>query len=271
MSRDRSTDHSKKDNKRSKRQRRATRNSCKPSPVIANIDAFAAGTEARKELVAKLVAEKQPRLITQRFSESPFRYACVCDVEATCEAKNNKNYGHEIIEFPVVLVDLEDHAIVDQFHTYVRPTVNAELSDFCKNLTGISQTMVDSAPTLEEALEKFDAWRKEKGLVWEQDGRQDFAFACDGPYDMKFFLGGECRRKNIDKPSYYDRWVNVKTLFTNQYTVAHGNINHMLAHLGMEFEGRPHSGIDDTRNIARIVVQMRKDGAEFYRNEGVYR
>ncbi|KAJ3106437.1 3'-5' exoribonuclease 1 [Phlyctochytrium bullatum] len=39
------------------------------------------------------------------------------------------------------------------------------------------------------------------------------------------------------------------------------NLAGMLAGLGMEFEGRPHSGIDDARNIARITVRMMEDGA----------
>lgn len=36
----------------------------------------------------------------------------------------------------------------------------------------------------------------------------------------------------------------------------------ILENLGMSFEGRPHSGIDDARNIARILVKMIKDGAD---------
>ena len=37
----------------------------------------------------------------------------------------------------------------------------------------------------------------------------------------------------------------------------------------MRFEGRLHSGIDDTRNIARIAAKMRQDGAVLYVNEAL--
>ena len=37
----------------------------------------------------------------------------------------------------------------------------------------------------------------------------------------------------------------------------------------MSFEGRLHSGIDDTRNIARIANKMREDGATLYINEAL--
>ena len=36
----------------------------------------------------------------------------------------------------------------------------------------------------------------------------------------------------------------------------------MVKNLGMKFEGRPHSGIDDARNIARILQKMIQDGCE---------
>lgn len=40
------------------------------------------------------------------------------------------------------------------------------------------------------------------------------------------------------------------------------NLKGMLTALGMKFEGREHSGLDDSRNIARIVVKMLNDRSE---------
>jgi Exonuclease len=93
----------------------------------------------------------------------PFDYYLFFDVEATCE-QNTKNYPHEIIEFPVLLVDGESFDIVsppsklnlaclppyihrlhlfcskvDQYRSYVKPSINPTLSEFCTSLTGISQ------------------------------------------------------------------------------------------------------------------------------------
>lgn len=197
----------------------------------------------------------------------PFPYLCVCDVEATCE--RNGHYVHEIIEFPVVVVDLEAGRIVDEFHSYVRPTVNTTLSAFCTELTGITQDKVDAAPTLPEVLEAFEAWRSAKGWLEHTAERTDFAFAADGPFDLRFFLHGECARKGIAKRAYYDKWVNVKALFADFYSVRSCKIHKMLARQGLQFEGRLHSGIDDTRNIARIAIKMRQDGAGYYLNEAL--
>jgi len=37
----------------------------------------------------------------------------------------------------------------------------------------------------------------------------------------------------------------------------------MLWRLDMKFEGRPHSGIDDTRNIAKCALKLIHDGVKF--------
>lgn len=40
------------------------------------------------------------------------------------------------------------------------------------------------------------------------------------------------------------------------------NLNEMLTFLNMKFEGRQHSGLDDSKNIARIVIKMLGDRSE---------
>jgi 3'-5' exoribonuclease 1 len=197
----------------------------------------------------------------------PFPYLCVCDVEATCE-EFSKGYEHEIIEFPVVVLDLADGSTLGEFHSYVRPTRNTTLSEFCKRLTGIRQEQVDAAPTLPEVLAAFDEWRLAAGLVHTEE-RRDFAFGADGPWDLRFFLHGECTRKRIPKAAYYEKWVNIKQLFADFYRVRPCKIHRMLELQGLRFEGRLHSGIDDTRNIARIAARMREEGCVVHINEAL--
>ena len=64
-------------------------------------------------------------------------------------------------------------------------------------------------------------------------------------------------------------WCNLKQLFADFYRVRTCKIHKMLQLQGMRFEGRLHSGIDDTRNIARIAIRMRQDGAGVYVNEAL--
>ena len=41
----------------------------------------------------------------------------------------------------------------------------------------------------------------------------------------------------------------------------------MLDRLDMEFEGQPHCGLDDAKNIARIAIRLLKDKAVIRVNE----
>ncbi|KAK0153520.1 3'-5' exoribonuclease 1 [Merluccius polli] len=88
------------------------------------------------------------------------------DFEATCEEDNPAEFHHEIIEFPMVLINTHTLEIEDTFQEYVRPEVNTQLSDFCVKLTGITQKMVDEADTFSSPSESgalasgAGAWNK---------------------------------------------------------------------------------------------------------------
>jgi hypothetical protein len=48
--------------------------------------------------------------------EQQFEYIAVVDFEATCEQNAKNDYPHEIIEFPVVLIDVQQQTIVNYFN-----------------------------------------------------------------------------------------------------------------------------------------------------------
>ena len=50
------------------------------------------------------------------------------------------------------------------FHSFIRPTVCPELSDFCMALTGITQDIVDSSMELPDVLSHFNAWAMKLGV-----------------------------------------------------------------------------------------------------------
>jgi hypothetical protein len=43
----------------------------------------------------------------------------------------------------------------------------------------------------------------------------------------------------------------------------------MLQSLGLVFDGRHHSGLDDSINIARIALELMKDGCVLLLNDGI--
>ena len=86
--------------------------------------------------------------------EKPLTHLMVLDFEANA-IEDEKLDLQEIIEFPVVIVDIKERKIVDIFHRYIKPTVMATLTEFCTKLTGITQETVNKGITLEEALKEL--------------------------------------------------------------------------------------------------------------------
>lgn len=64
----------------------------------------------------------------------------------------------ETIEIGLVLIDLETLEVVDEFQRFVRPQINPILTDFCKELTSIHQTDVDSAATYAKVGQELGAF-----------------------------------------------------------------------------------------------------------------
>lgn len=191
-------------------------------------------------------------------------YYLVLDFEATCNTVNAPDYPHEIIEFPAVLVSSKNKAIVDTFQSYVRPEINPALSDFCIQLTGISQAIVDAADTFPVVLQKFEEWMAQHGL----HSQHKCIIVTDGPWDMAQFFHGQCKIAGVKYPSWAKRWLNIRKAFRNYYKKKmHYNLKAMLETLGLEFEGRPHCGLDDARNIARILLVLMDEHAPLHINE----
>ena len=164
--------------------------------------------------------------------------------------------------------------VVDIFHSFVRPVINPELSEFCHTLTGIEQATVDSADTFPTVHQKFLDWLQVKHRLG-QEGRT-FMVVTDGPFDMGRFLFLQTQHLGQDFPSYGHRWANLRKTFANFYTPDfHSNsgnaklpsLKSMLHSLDLEFQGKPHSGLDDSRNIARVLIRLVSDGASIRVNE----
>ena len=205
---------------------------------------------------------------------------CVVDFEATCEDNQNSKgmdvaqaealasvpSSQEIIEFPVFFVDVKKREIVSTFHSFVKPSKTSNLSSFCTELTGITQRQVDSAQSFSQVIEAFEDWLY---FHLKNYSYTSFAFATDGSWDFAHFFANSCQVNGIPYPSYAKRWINIRKVFSSHYKLHSVSLTHMLSHLGMDFEGRKHSGFDDTKNIARVLIRMLVDGANPVINERI--
>lgn len=182
----------------------------------------------------------------------------VLDFEATCQA-NYRIRPQEIIEFPSVVLDGSTLEEVGRIQLYVRPIAHPRLSEFCTGLTGIQQQTVDAARTFPEVFEEYDAWVRQ----WP-----DAIFVTCGDWDLKTMLPAQCWLSGLHQPDRYHRWLNIKREFEEFYKREARGLAGMVQALGMRFEGRPHSGLDDSINTARVWARMIRDGYRYAPDDG---
>lgn len=167
----------------------------------------------------------------------------VIDLEATCDDQGAvPKHEMEIIEIGAVLVDATTLAPVDEFQTFIKPVRHPTLTAFCTGLTTITQGDLDGAPRFPEAI---DALR-------EFIGDRDALFGSWGDYDRNQF-DQDARHHRVSLP-FGGRHVNLKRAFSKalgesrRYGMAEA-----LARVGLPLAGTHHRGIDDARNIARLL------------------
>lgn len=125
-----------------------------------------------------------------------------------------------IAEFPAVLIDLNTQKILSEFHLYTKPVESPVLSEFCINFTGIAQETIEHSVPLQTALLNFDQWLSEsiekyKLVLPRTCGKNNptTAFVSWSDWDFGVCLTKECERKRINKPQYFDQWIDLKATF----------------------------------------------------------
>ncbi len=131
---------------------------------------------------------------------------------------------------------------------------NTTVSEFCTNLTTLTQEILDkNGIPLHEACSILRKRYNVNNRLW----------ASWGDYDRRQFER-QCR-KSCYKTAYPfgPTHLNVKNLFavTMGLTREVGMVT-ALKELGIKLEGTHHRGVDDARNIAKIACKLLKPGRE---------
>lgn len=185
----------------------------------------------------------------------------VVDLEATCWENNVDGLDRrqtvddmEIIEFGCVLAKTSGR-IVDTRSFLVRPQVHPKLSSFCTHLTTITQKDVDASPIYDDVVKQIDTWLATYDL---------FAWGSWGQYD-KNQIEAERRRHNRCPAFNYLPHINLKKLWRKDNGTGKsrkGGLRSALSFHDLTFEGTQHRGIDDARNIAKLLHFLDFEGVK---------
>jgi len=173
----------------------------------------------------------------------PSPHYLVIDFEATCTDSNEFPRDEmEIVEIGAVLASGDTFQVVSEFQSFVRPVRNPQLTDFCRELTGITQERVDSAPGFLDVLTRFNGWLAEQG---------EAVFCSWGDYD-RHQLTRDCAYHNVEYPFGVEH-INLKKRFAQSQSRRPQGLSAALRSVNLPFVGSPHRGIDDARNIASLL------------------
>ena len=206
------------------------------------------------------------------FPKTP--YTVVIDFEATC---GNGLAGSEveIIEFAAIMVETKNltpyrvkHPAgcyniesafsscqlesCSEFVQFVRPAMHPILSAFCKDLTSISQQQTDWSPHFPSVLHNFDTW------LSMACARSEVTFASWGEFDKKQLVR-ECLARGTPYP-FENEHFNVKNWAAERLGLKKGSksgLAFVIEKLGLKFLGCQHRGIDDCRNILRVMQELK--------------
>jgi ERI1 exoribonuclease 3 len=225
------------------------KNGVLPPQYFAKVLNMSTGEELKWNSTAPQLDHKQRDC--KLFNGQKFDYICVLDFEATCDRGSWPT--QEIIEFPVVPIDTKTLSVHEEiFHRYVRPVSCPQLTPFCTELTGIQQATVDQA---EPFLAVFSAFDQYLSCLTENRAKSVCFVTC-GDWDLKTMLPKQCRALGLPVPSYFTKWINIKHVYQKTFRKKAGGMMGMLQDLGITHTGRHHSGIDDVKNIANIVIHL---------------
>ncbi len=169
----------------------------------------------------------------------------IFDLEATCWQDKNSAKNNETIEIGAVLIN-ENKEIVSEFCRFIKPLENPILSDFCKQLTTITQDDIDNAEEFSKVIAEFQQWITQGG--------NDYVLCSWGFYDKKQFTH-DCRLHGLDT-----KWLKNHISIKHQYATIHNpkksiGMKTALLNEGFTLTGTHHRGIDDAKNITKIFIK----------------
>ncbi len=167
----------------------------------------------------------------------------VVDLEATCGDSDFPRAERETIEIGAVMVDAKTLAILAEFQSLIRPVRHPELTPYCMELTGITQRDVDSAPGFATAFQSFTRCML--------DPADHVVFVSWGAYDRRQLVR-DCDYHGVTYclPPHVDLSVE----FTKRAGLARrASMARAVSSVGMTLEGQHHRGIDDARNLVRLL------------------
>lgn len=172
----------------------------------------------------------------------------MCNVPRDYRRRSYK-YANETIQIGAVLLD-ENFRRISTLCQYVHPQYGV-IDHFIESLTGIKNSQIKHAPSIEEALLHMLDWlgdREYKIYAWSESDRDQIVH--------------EIRAKKITDERILafaeaDNWIDYQAVFIKRYHFTRQpGLEEALERAEIEPEGRFHDGLDDAVNTGYLIEKL---------------
>lgn len=182
------------------------------------------------------------------------KYVAVIDLELTCWSETDPDKQPrekaEIIQIGIVVLDLKDYSTICEISKYCKPIYYPKLSNFCTELTGITQEHVDSVANLSVEFsrikDEYPIIANQKELLWAAWGN-DIKWLQD-EINKKVF-------KTKDKIELDPRLINIKE-HSRSFGFPAG-LSKCLEKLNINKRLPIHDALVDASNTAEVFKKLK--------------
>ncbi|AEY66788.1 3'-5' exonuclease [Clostridium sp. BNL1100] len=181
------------------------------------------------------------------------------DFEATCWDKNEKyKRPHaEIIEIGAVATG-QNLKEIGKFSAVIRPEIEPVLSDYCKELTGLSQSDVENGIDFNRAIDLFYQW-----IIQYQTTQSPILYTW-GNYDT-FLLKRSLRRHRTKNKDFLniihkEGLIDLQEQFMKFTALPSSSCNLVkaLQIIRKNYHGTIHRSVDDAANMIKLYRYLNK-------------
>ena len=169
----------------------------------------------------------------------------VSDLEATCWNNSFSPYPQEIIE--IGACKLNAYAELEsEYSSLVKPKRGVILSQYCRQLTEITQIQIDQARPFKIVWDEF--------MEWIEEDSDDFVLITWGKKDFDL-MSQDCTENNCSKEPllhYVDLKVKYHELKLNDKAFS---LNKSLKLEQIEMDGVEHRALADAKNLAKLFIK----------------
>lgn len=166
----------------------------------------------------------------------------VFDLESTC---GRGVINTEIIE--IGAVKIINKQVVGEFSVFIKPIKHPILTDFCIELTSITQEDVDGGVDILSALKWFKTWSEKDEVAGKT------LFMSWGKYD-KNKINETCEEYGVNSLFNQYEHFNLKGGYSNVIKVKKMGLRKAIERERLRWIGTEHRGVYDAYNAAQILA-----------------